>query len=149
MNSLAQECEEDKKRLCADVKPGGGRTHQCILDKKEELSEGCRKAEFTPEMEVGYGTLSCTPCIHAVMHSSTHTLLCTHPHMLPPAACYSRSHLCTLIVHCYTVCTLIVHCYTICTLLNPCYTVCTLINHCYRDSTPHGSGARITIGAAA
>jgi hypothetical protein len=28
------------------VKPGGGRTHQCILDKKEELSEGCRKVDM-------------------------------------------------------------------------------------------------------
>jgi hypothetical protein len=56
MNGLAPECEEDKKRLCADVKPGGGRTHQCILDKKEELSEGCRRAEFTEVTEAVYSS---------------------------------------------------------------------------------------------
>jgi hypothetical protein len=54
-NGLAPECEGDKKRLCADVKPGGGRTHQCILDKKEELSEGCRRAEFNAATKEMYG----------------------------------------------------------------------------------------------
>jgi hypothetical protein len=54
MNGLAPECEEDKKRLCKDVKPGGGRTHQCILDNKEKLSEKCRRAEFTSETEQLY-----------------------------------------------------------------------------------------------
>ena len=49
MNGLAPECEEDKKRLCSNIKPGGGRTHQCILDNKEKLSEKCRRAEFTAD----------------------------------------------------------------------------------------------------
>jgi hypothetical protein len=55
LNGLAPECEEDKKRLCKDVKPGGGRTHQCILDHKEKLSEKCRRAEFTDVTKQVYG----------------------------------------------------------------------------------------------
>merc|ERR1719473_2380371 len=33
--ALSAECEEDKKRLCADVKPGDHRTHKCIFGHKK------------------------------------------------------------------------------------------------------------------
>eukprot|EP00937_MAST-01D_sp_MAST-1D-sp2_P006718 g6718.t1 len=43
---VMQECEQDKKKLCAGVKPGGGRTHKCLEGMKAagKLSPACAKS---------------------------------------------------------------------------------------------------------
>jgi hypothetical protein len=43
---LAPECEGDRKRLCAGVAAGGGRTHKCVDAHKSELSKECLNAEY-------------------------------------------------------------------------------------------------------
>ena len=48
---ITAECEADKKRLCSDVKPGGGRTHKCLEEMKEKgkLSKACEQSDtFRP-----------------------------------------------------------------------------------------------------
>ena len=35
-------CADDVKKLCADVKPGGGRIHACLKKNRDQVSEGCR-----------------------------------------------------------------------------------------------------------
>eukprot|EP00937_MAST-01D_sp_MAST-1D-sp2_P005080 g5080.t1 len=48
---VTEECEADKKRLCSDVKPGGGRTHKCLeeMKAKKKLSPDCEKSKtFVP-----------------------------------------------------------------------------------------------------
>src|SRR5262245_59248919 len=37
-------CAADVRSLCAGVLPGGGRIVQCMRDKRDSLSEGCRDA---------------------------------------------------------------------------------------------------------
>src|SRR5215813_11532243 len=37
-------CAADVRSLCAGVLPGGGRIVQCMRDKRDRLSEGCRDA---------------------------------------------------------------------------------------------------------
>ncbi|MEK6770213.1 MAG: cysteine rich repeat-containing protein [Pseudomonadota bacterium] len=37
-------CKEEIKKFCADVKPGGGRVHQCLNKHENELSQACRDA---------------------------------------------------------------------------------------------------------
>jgi hypothetical protein len=37
-------CAADARALCAGVQPGGGRIVQCMRDKRDSLSEGCRDA---------------------------------------------------------------------------------------------------------
>ena len=44
--SLAESCKDDKIKFCKDVKPGEGRTHKCIKEHYDELSEPCKNAEF-------------------------------------------------------------------------------------------------------
>ncbi|KAI7844989.1 hypothetical protein COHA_001355 [Chlorella ohadii] len=39
-------CAADVQRFCKDVEPGGGRTHACLREHMEELSERCRKTEL-------------------------------------------------------------------------------------------------------
>lgn len=34
-------CKEDVERLCAGVRPGGGRILQCLKSHKEQMSVGC------------------------------------------------------------------------------------------------------------
>lgn len=43
---ITEECEADKKRLCADVKPGNHRTHTCLEEAKAagKLAEACAKS---------------------------------------------------------------------------------------------------------
>jgi hypothetical protein len=36
-------CKEDAKRLCADVKPGGGRIRQCLKEHEADLSSACKE----------------------------------------------------------------------------------------------------------
>jgi hypothetical protein len=38
----SKKCDADKIRLCSKVKPGGGRTHDCLEEHKAELSDECR-----------------------------------------------------------------------------------------------------------
>lgn len=35
-------CKEDIKKLCGDVKPGGGSVHACLKKNEGKVSEGCR-----------------------------------------------------------------------------------------------------------
>jgi len=43
-------CEDDALTLCGDIEKGKGRVMRCLMDKKESLSENCRKelAEARP-----------------------------------------------------------------------------------------------------
>lgn len=45
MKEVKEACHDDVKKLCPDVKAGGGRIKKCMIEHKEQLSEGC-KAEF-------------------------------------------------------------------------------------------------------
>jgi hypothetical protein len=35
-------CQEDVKKLCGDVKPGGGAFHDCLKTHEADLSQGCK-----------------------------------------------------------------------------------------------------------
>jgi len=35
-------CKADIKKLCPDVKPGGGRIVACLKDKKDQMSDECK-----------------------------------------------------------------------------------------------------------
>jgi Cysteine rich repeat len=37
-------CKADVEKLCADVKPGGGRIAACMKKNEDKLGEGCRQA---------------------------------------------------------------------------------------------------------
>src|SRR3989338_6799136 len=39
---MKRACDEDAKKLCKDVKPGGGRTAQCLKQHEAELSHACK-----------------------------------------------------------------------------------------------------------
>jgi hypothetical protein len=41
----AEACRDDRKKLCGDIKPGGGRIEACMKQHEAELSTKCR-AEF-------------------------------------------------------------------------------------------------------
>ena len=41
---LANECRDDLKSFCSDVKPGEGRLIQCIEKNKEKISDRCKQA---------------------------------------------------------------------------------------------------------
>lgn len=40
---IKKACEEDIKRLCADIRPGGGRLLQCLRGKPDQLTPACRE----------------------------------------------------------------------------------------------------------
>ena len=42
--ALPTVCEEDYKRLCAGVAPGGGRIKKCMAENSARLSPGCKTA---------------------------------------------------------------------------------------------------------
>jgi hypothetical protein len=42
--SVRTACAADVRTLCAGVQRGGGRIIQCMQDKSEQLSEGCKDA---------------------------------------------------------------------------------------------------------
>jgi hypothetical protein len=44
LNYLANECRDDLKAFCSDVKPGEGRLIQCIGKNKEKISGRCKQA---------------------------------------------------------------------------------------------------------
>jgi hypothetical protein len=37
-------CAADIRALCAGVQPGGGRIRQCMREKRDQLSQGCKRA---------------------------------------------------------------------------------------------------------
>lgn len=43
---ISSACEADKRRFCAEVVPGNGRTHRCMDEHLSDLSEACRRAEY-------------------------------------------------------------------------------------------------------
>jgi hypothetical protein len=42
--TVRQACQADVEKFCADVKPGGGRIKECMMQHRDELSQGCRDA---------------------------------------------------------------------------------------------------------
>jgi hypothetical protein len=42
--AVHQACANDVRTLCAGVFPGGGRIRQCIIEKRDQLSDGCKSA---------------------------------------------------------------------------------------------------------
>jgi hypothetical protein len=41
---LRQACGADVRSLCSGILPGGGRIKQCMVDKFDQLSDGCKAA---------------------------------------------------------------------------------------------------------
>jgi hypothetical protein len=41
---LRKACDEDVKKLCPDIRPGGGRIMQCLHGQESNLSPACRQA---------------------------------------------------------------------------------------------------------
>jgi hypothetical protein len=41
---LRQACGADVRSLCPGIMPGGGRIKQCMIDKFDQLSDGCKAA---------------------------------------------------------------------------------------------------------
>ncbi|GGC64149.1 cysteine rich repeat-containing protein [Chelatococcus reniformis] len=41
---LRQACTGDIRTLCSDAKPGGGRLVQCLTEKRDKVSDGCKSA---------------------------------------------------------------------------------------------------------
>jgi hypothetical protein len=42
--NLRQACGRDVRSLCSGIMPGGGRIKQCMIDKFDQLSDGCKAA---------------------------------------------------------------------------------------------------------
>ncbi len=40
---IKKACEGDVKKLCPDIRPGGGRLLQCLRGQPDSLSPGCRQ----------------------------------------------------------------------------------------------------------
>ena len=41
---MRKACDEDVKKLCPDIRPGGGRIMQCLHGQQSNLSPACRQA---------------------------------------------------------------------------------------------------------
>jgi hypothetical protein len=41
-SALRQACMSDVQTVCAGIAPGGGRIKQCMIDKFDQLSDGCK-----------------------------------------------------------------------------------------------------------
>jgi hypothetical protein len=41
---LRQACGADVRSFCAGITPGGGRIKQCMIEKFDQLSDGCKAA---------------------------------------------------------------------------------------------------------
>jgi hypothetical protein len=41
---LRQACSADVRTVCAGIFPGGGRLKQCLIEKFDQLSDGCKSA---------------------------------------------------------------------------------------------------------
>jgi len=46
-------CITDVQTFCADVPPGAGRVHACLMEHKEKLSASCARAEFKTQVVMG------------------------------------------------------------------------------------------------
>ncbi|CAL79279.1 hypothetical protein; putative signal peptide [Bradyrhizobium sp. ORS 278] len=44
MSAVRQACGAEVRTLCAGITPGGGRIKQCMVEKSDRLSDGCRSA---------------------------------------------------------------------------------------------------------
>ena len=44
LSYLANECRDDLKTYCSDIKPGEGRLIDCIAKKKDAISDRCKTA---------------------------------------------------------------------------------------------------------
>ncbi|GLH79485.1 hypothetical protein SSBR45G_43940 [Bradyrhizobium sp. SSBR45G] len=42
--AVRQACGDDVRTLCSGIMPGGGRIKQCMIEKFDKLSDGCRTA---------------------------------------------------------------------------------------------------------
>ena len=42
--AVRQACAADVRTLCAGVLPGGGRIKKCVIEKRDQLSDGCKSA---------------------------------------------------------------------------------------------------------
>jgi hypothetical protein len=42
--NVHQACGGDVRALCSGIMPGGGRIKQCMIDKFDQLSDGCKAA---------------------------------------------------------------------------------------------------------
>ncbi|CCD86041.1 conserved exported protein of unknown function [Bradyrhizobium sp. ORS 285] len=42
--AVRQACGSEVRTLCAGIMPGGGRIKQCMIEKFDKLSDGCRSA---------------------------------------------------------------------------------------------------------
>jgi len=42
---LKEACKEDVNKLCADIEPGDGRIHECLVANKAQLSPSCKREE--------------------------------------------------------------------------------------------------------
>jgi len=42
--ALRQACMSDVQTVCAGIAPGGGRIKQCMTEKFDQLSDGCKSA---------------------------------------------------------------------------------------------------------
>lgn len=41
---LRQACAADVRTLCSGIMPGGGRIKKCMVEKHDQLSDGCKSA---------------------------------------------------------------------------------------------------------
>ncbi|UFZ03982.1 hypothetical protein LQG66_33110 [Bradyrhizobium ontarionense] len=44
MAAMRQACGDDVRALCPGIMPGGGRIKQCMIEKFDRLSDGCKTA---------------------------------------------------------------------------------------------------------
>ena len=49
VRGMHEACWDDVSRLCAGVRPGGGRIIKCLKDHESELSEPCKAALQPPK----------------------------------------------------------------------------------------------------
>ncbi|MGJ4887759.1 hypothetical protein ACQR0Z_07635 [Bradyrhizobium sp. HKCCYLS3077] len=42
--AVRQACGSEVRTLCAGISPGGGRIKQCMIEKFDKLSDGCKTA---------------------------------------------------------------------------------------------------------
>jgi hypothetical protein len=48
-------CKEDRKKFCKDIKTTGGKPRDCLMQHKDELSEGCKALLDKPKKGKGEG----------------------------------------------------------------------------------------------
>jgi hypothetical protein len=45
---MKKACHDDAKKLCSDIKPGGGKIAQCLKEHEGELSQACKEMMDRP-----------------------------------------------------------------------------------------------------